>query len=96
MGQLFDQLLDGQPALCVFAAPSSAEAADAVMRAYRDGKTRQTVRLRLDELFDMESLPLGRDFFHSTSRPGSHGVQRMLNGGSFGDQHDHGFFGAQN
>jgi len=32
------------------------QAADAVMRAYRDGKTRQAVRLRLDQLFDMESL----------------------------------------
>jgi len=41
--------------------PSSPEemaqqAADAVMRAYRDGKTRQALRLRLDQLFDMESL----------------------------------------
>ena len=32
------------------------QASDAVMRAYRDGKTRQAVRLRLDQLFDMESL----------------------------------------
>lgn len=32
------------------------QAADSVMRAYRDGKTRQAMRLRLDQLFDMESL----------------------------------------
>eukprot|EP00930_Biecheleria_cincta_P088515 TRINITY_DN7775_c0_g1_i1.p1 TRINITY_DN7775_c0_g1~~TRINITY_DN7775_c0_g1_i1.p1 ORF type:complete len:349 (-),score=72.55 TRINITY_DN7775_c0_g1_i1:83-1129(-) len=32
------------------------QAADATMRAYRDGITRQHVHFRLDQLFDMESL----------------------------------------
>lgn len=32
------------------------QAADATMRAYRDGVTRQHVHFRLDQLFDMESL----------------------------------------
>lgn len=32
------------------------QAADAVMRAYRHGVTRQTVRFRLDTMFDMEQL----------------------------------------
>eukprot|EP00929_Paragymnodinium_shiwhaense_P010529 TRINITY_DN115266_c0_g1_i1.p1 TRINITY_DN115266_c0_g1~~TRINITY_DN115266_c0_g1_i1.p1 ORF type:complete len:374 (+),score=116.93 TRINITY_DN115266_c0_g1_i1:106-1227(+) len=33
------------------------QAANAVMRAYRDGVTRQAVRLRLDWMYDMESIP---------------------------------------
>jgi len=34
------------------------QAADAVMRAYREGNTRQAIRLRLDEVFDMEQIYL--------------------------------------
>jgi len=34
------------------------QGSDAVMRAYRDGNTRQTVRFRLDTMFDLETMQL--------------------------------------
>lgn len=60
------------------------QAADAVMRAYRDGKTRQAMRLRLDELFDMESLYIkGIQSLQLATQPFMEGMAKKLWGGDF-------------
>lgn len=49
---------EGPPSLPMTVDEEMRQAADTVMRAYRDGNTRQSVRLRMDTLFDMDSLYL--------------------------------------
>lgn len=62
----------------------SKQAADAVMRAYRDGKTRQSVRLRLDQLFDMDSLYLkGTEALLNATLPLAEDFARRIWGGEY-------------
>ncbi|CAK9091389.1 unnamed protein product [Durusdinium trenchii] len=75
---------DGPPPLPESPEEMAQQAADAVMRAYRDGKTRQTVRLRLDELFDMESLYVkGIQALQMATTPFMEGLSKKLWGGDF-------------
>jgi hypothetical protein len=58
------------------------QAADAVMRAYREGHTRQGIRLRLDEIFDMEQIYLkGQQALLNASLPMMRSFAARLWGG---------------
>jgi hypothetical protein len=60
------------------------QAADSVMRAYREGHTRQAVRLRLDQVFDLEQIYLkGQAALLNASLP----LMRSFTGRLWGNDH---------
>jgi len=70
-------LPDGVPEMCQ-------EAANSAMRAYRDGLTRQSIRLRLDQLFDMETAYIrGQRAVLNASLPAAEEFTRLLWGGQY-------------